>query len=155
MTDYTMIYAKLDAMLQGETHALSCMANVAALLGEDIEDINWAGFYIMHKGELLLGPFYGKVACMHISLDKGVCGAAAMQDEIQMVRDVHDFAGHIACDSASQSEIVLPLHANGKVVAVLDVDSPYIARFNSDDKAGLYRIATLLESRLCLTDLQY
>ena len=110
-----------------------------------MEDLNWAGFYLMDKGSLLLGPFQGKVACIRIELGKGVCGTAAGNDETQLVKNVHEFAGHIACDSASNSEIVVPIHKDGRVVAVLDIDSPSLSRFTEEDKTGLEGFVKALE----------
>ena len=137
MTDYMLLCAQLRALGEEERHWLPLLANASALLFEALEDVNWAGFYLMRGGSLLLGPFQGKAACIHIPLGRGVCGTAAERDETQLVPDVHAFPGHIACDGASRSEIVVPLHAEGRVVGVLDVDSPRLARFTEDDRAGL------------------
>ena len=139
--------ALLRALTEGERHPLPNLANAAALLWEQLPDINWAGFYVMDGDGLVLGPFQGKTACIRIALGKGVCGAAAREDCVQRVVDVHAFPGHIACDSASNSEIVLPLHDEaGRVVGVMDIDSPLFGRFDAEDEAGLTRAAAWLSS---------
>lgn len=146
---YNHLNTTLKALTEGERHPLPNLANAAALLWELLPDINWAGFYVMDGEGLVLGPFQGKTACIRIALDKGVCGAAAREDKIQRVADVHAFPGHIACDSASNSEIVLPLHdETGRVVGVMDIDSPIFNRFDEEDEAGLARAAVLL-SQVC------
>lgn len=146
---YNHLNTTLKALTEGERHPLPNLANAAALLWELLQDINWAGFYVMDGKGLVLGPFQGKTACIRIALDKGVCGAAAREDKIQRVADVHAFPGHIACDSASNSEIVLPLHdETGRVVGVMDIDSPIFNRFDEEDEAGLTRAALLL-SKAC------
>jgi len=130
--------AQARALLEGERDATANAANVSSLIFHTLPDLNWAGFYWMKEGELVLGPFQGKPACVRIALGKGVCGAAAATRETQLVRDVNAFEGHIACDSASQSEIVVPLvDADGRLVGVWDVDSPRVARFDEDDRAGM------------------
>ena len=143
---YRLMNAQLAALTEGERHPLPNMANAAALLWEHLPDINWAGFYVMENGGLMLGPFQGKTACIRIAVGKGVCGTAVAQDAVQLVKDVHQFPGHIACDSASNSEIVVPLHKNGRVVGVLDIDSPLFARFDEDDQAGLVEFSAILEN---------
>ncbi len=145
MTDYTLLCEQLRSLAEEERHWLPLLSNASALLYEALEEVNWAGFYLMRGGALLLGPFQGKTACIHIPLGRGVCGTAAQADEAQLVPDVHAFPGHIACDSASASEIVVPLHTGGRVVGVLDIDSPRPARFTEEDRAGLERFARLLE----------
>ena len=146
---YNHLNTTLKALTEGERHPLPNLANAAALFWELLPDINWAGFYVMDGKGLVLGPFQGKTACIRIALDKGVCGAAAREDKIQRVADVHAFPGHIACDSASNSEIVLPLHdETGRVVGVMDIDSPIFNRFDEEDEAGLTRAAVLL-SKAC------
>ena len=142
---YKMIHSQLKALLENEPHLISNLSNTSALLNEALKDINWVGFYLIHNDELILGPFQGKVACMHIPIGKGVCGTAVLKDETQLVKDVHEFPGHIACDEASQSEIVVPIHWNGKIVGVLDIDSPIINRFDNDDKEGLETVVQILE----------
>ena len=145
MTDYELLCGQLNALGEEERHWLPLLSNASALLFEALDEVNWAGFYLMESGELLLGPFQGKAACIHIPLGRGVCGTAAAQDLTQLVPDVHAFPGHIACDSASASEIVVPLHADGRVIGVLDIDSPRPARFTERDREGLERFARTLE----------
>ena len=145
MTDYKLLAAQIKSLAEDEPHFLPVMSNASALLYENMEDLNWAGFYIMNKGSLMLGPFQGKVACIRIEVGKGVCGTAVAQDATQLVKDVHQFPGHIACDSASNSEIVVPIHKDGNVVAVLDIDSPSLSRFDEDDQKGLEVFARTLE----------
>ena len=145
MTDYNEINAMLASIIEGIPYTMTNLANASALLNEKLEDINWVGFYTIKDGKLALGPFQGKVACTIIPIGKGVCGTAAETDSTQLVPDVHKFAGHIACDSASNSEIVIPLHRNGTVFGVLDIDSPLFRRFSEEDKAGLEEFARILE----------
>ena len=146
---YTLLKSQLEALALPEEPITSNLANAAALLFAALKNINWAGFYLMRGEELLLGPFQGKTACVRIPRGKGVCGTAAAKDEAQLVADVHLFPGHIACDSASNSEIVIPLHGNGRVVGVLDIDSPVFARFDEEDLAGLTSFVAALE-KACL-----
>ena len=148
MTDYSLLVSQLKSLGEEEPYFIPLLSNASALLYEALPDLNWAGFYLMRKGSLVLGPFQGKVACIHIPLGKGVCGTAARQDETQLVPDVHRFPGHIACDSASNSEIVIPLHRGGQVIGVLDIDSPLFSRFNDEDKTGLEAFAEALEEFL-------
>ena len=143
--DYELLVRQVKELQEAEPFYVPLMANVAALLWESLPDINWAGFYIRRDQELVLGPFQGKPACIHIPFGKGVCGTAATEDRIQRVEDVHLFPGHIACDSTSLSEIVLPIHKDGQVVAVLDIDSPRRARFEAEDEKGLVKIVQQLE----------
>lgn len=145
MTDYNEMNMKMDALLEGVGYTMANLANASALLNEELEDLNWVGFYTIKDGKLVLGPFQGKVACTIIQIGKGVCGVAVQEDKTQQVPDVHKFPGHIACDSASNSEIVVPLHRNGKVWGVLDIDSPKFARFDEQDKTGLEMIAKTIE----------
>jgi GAF domain-containing protein len=145
MTDYKLLCEQMRSLAEDEPHFMPVLANASALINEELEDLNWAGFYLMNKGSLLLGPFQGKTACIRIALGKGVCGTAAEKDETQVVADVHQFPGHIACDGASNSEIVVPIHSNGKVIGVLDIDSPKFNRFSAADKAGLEAFVKVLE----------
>ena len=143
---YAQIAEQLEALLDGTLPPVSNLANASALLFQALPGLNWAGFYLMREGERVLGPFQGKPACTRIALDRGVCGAAAREDRVQNVPDVHAFPGHIACDGASKSEIVLPLHgADGDVVGVLDIDSPLPARFDAADEMGLIKVVFVLE----------
>ncbi len=145
MTDYKLLAKQIKALADDEPNYIPVFSNASALLYDNLEDLNWAGFYIMNKGSLMLGPFQGKVACIRIEVGKGVCGTAVAEDKTQLVMDVHQFPGHIACDSASNSEIVVPIHKDGKVVAVLDIDSPSLSRFNEEDKEGLEHFVAALE----------
>ncbi len=145
---YRDLLAALDALTTDETDPIANMANAAALVWEYLPDLNWAGFYRLVEGELVLGPFQGKVACIRIPVGKGVCGAAAATLMTQLVEDVHAFPGHIACDAASRSELVVPLTRDGVLIAVLDLDSPEPARFDAEDAAGCEALATLLGQRL-------
>ena len=143
---YEMMIGQIRALTDGIVHPIANMANTAALLWQGMPDINWCGFYLMDRGALMLGPFCGLPACIRIPLGRGVCGTAAQKDEIQRVYDVHDFPGHIACDSASNSEIVIPIHHAGHVIGVLDIDSPSIGRFDETDQTKLLEIVQLLEA---------
>ena len=145
---YTRINQQLQNLLSATPYQITQLANASALLAQSLEDINWAGFYLMEDGKLILGPFQGKVACMEIKIGSGVCGTAVARDEIMLVRDVHQFPGHIACDSASNSEIVLPIHKNGYIIGVLDIDSPILARFDETDREGLSEFVRILEEKL-------
>ena len=145
MTDYTMIAKQIRALAEISAKWLPLFSNASALLYEAMEQVNWAGFYLADGDALLLGPFQGKPACVRIEKGRGVCGAAYREDAVQLVPDVHAFPGHIACDSASNSEIVLPVHAGGRVAAVLDIDSPVLKRFSEEDREGLAQIVAVLE----------
>lgn len=147
-TDYQMLVEQLKALLSQDLYYVPALSNASALLWEGLEDINWAGFYIVRQDQLVLGPFQGKVACIHIQKGKGVCGTAWEKDEVQLVPNVHKFPGHIACDSASNSEIVIPIHSNGEVIAVLDIDSPAFNRFSLKDCEGLADFASVLEDNV-------
>ena len=142
---YKLMNAQLQALIEDVPHRIANMANASALIFNTLEDLNWAGFYLMENGILVLGPFQGKTACIEIRVGKGVCGTAVERDEIMLVEDVHQFPGHIACDSASNSEIVLPIHANGEIIGVLDIDSPKLARFDEEDREGLAEFVRIFE----------
>ena len=145
---YRELVQSADALTAGEQDATANMANVAALLWEYLPDVNWTGFYRIVGDELVLGPFQGKAACIRIALGEGVCGAAAASGETQLIGDVHAFPGHIACDANSASELVVPVKRDGQVVAVIDLDSPTLMRFDSDDAAGIEALAELLSTRI-------
>ena len=142
---YPMLAEQLRSLTDGVPHLVANLANASALLYETLEDVNWVGFYLMKDGRLVLGPFQGKPACIEIPAGKGVCGAAVERDEVILVKNVHNFPGHIACDSASNSEIAMPLHKDGEVVGVLDIDSPTVSRFTEEDREGLLRLLPILE----------
>ncbi|MCD8104391.1 MAG: GAF domain-containing protein [Lachnospiraceae bacterium] len=171
---YRQLARQLEGLFEGETDLIANLANASALLNEALEDINWVGFYFLKEKinkqvtlaaqgadetlpannssagkELVLGPFQGRAACVRIPIGKGVCGTAVQQDQVQRVMDVHQFPGHIACDCASRSEIVLPLHANGQIAGVLDIDSPLVGRFTEEDQEGLLLCAAVIEKMLC------
>jgi GAF domain-containing protein len=146
------VYAEMvraaDALTSGEPDAVANMANIAALLWEYLPDVNWTGFYRVVDGELVLGPFQGKAACIRIPFGKGVCGTAAQSGETQLVEDVHAFPGHIACDANSASELVVPVMRNGTVIAVIDLDSPTLNRFDAEDAQGVERLARMIADRI-------
>ena len=147
--EYGTLISQAAEMMREEPWYASAMSNLSALLMTSLPDLNWAGFYLMRDGRLTVGPFQGKPACIHIPVGKGVCGTAAAQNRTQLVPDVHAFPGHIACDSASASEIVIPIHRDGEVTAVLDIDSPLLNRFTREDQEGLEAFADILEKELC------
>ena len=147
-TLYADLAAALEALVAGEPDGIANMANAAALIFETLPDLNWAGFYRNVGGELVLGPFQGRAACIRIPFGKGVCGAAAATLEVQRVDDVHAFPGHIACDAASNSELVVPIVRDGRLLAVLDLDSPSVARFDTEDEAGCVRLGQILASAI-------
>jgi GAF domain-containing protein len=144
--DYASLAEELNGLLAGEQDFIANAANTAALLFDALPDINWAGFYFLRNGELVVGPFQGKPACVRIPLGTGVCGTAAAGRKTIVVRDVHEFPGHIACDAASQSEIVVPLLRGDELLGVLDIDSPSVGRFDDADRRGIERLATLFVS---------
>lgn len=146
MKDYKILNEQLKQITIGVPHRIANLANASALLFDALDDLNWAGFYLEEDGKLVLGPFQGKVACIEIPLGKGVCGTAAAQNRTVVVENVHRFEGHIACDSQSLSEIVVPIRIGGKVVAVLDIDSPLENRFSETDRIGLEQFAHIIET---------
>jgi GAF domain-containing protein len=145
---YAEMVRSADAMTSGEPDAVANMANIAALLWAFLPDVNWTGFYRVVDGELVLGPFQGKAACIRIPFGRGVCGAAAQSGETQLVADVHAFPGHIACDADSASELVVPVKHNGTVVAVIDLDSPTLNRFDAEDAKGVELLAQMIADRI-------
>lgn len=154
--DYELLVRQIEALAQADNHWLPVLSNASACLLEAMDNINWAGFYLVDESardqktpELRLGPFQGKVACVRIPFGRGVCGTAAAEDKTQLVSDVHAFPGHIACDAASRSEVVVPLHRGGRVVGVLDIDSPLLDRFSAYDARGLESFVHALENCIC------
>nr|WP_108946896.1 GAF domain-containing protein [Shewanella halifaxensis] len=145
---YDTLNRQVQALFDGEDDVIAALANFSALLNDNLEDINWVGFYLVKNDQLVLGPFQGKVACTRIPIGKGVCGTAVASDASQRVDDVHQFAGHIACDSASNSELVVPLKQNGTIIGVLDIDSPLLSRFTENDQQGVETLVKSLE--ICL-----
>ena len=148
MVNYDSLCAQLKGLIQDVPHEVANLANASALLWQRLPEINWAGFYKMENGILVLGPFQGKPACIEIGVGRGVCGTAVAEDAPQLVYDVHEFPGHIACDCASNSEIVVPIHVKGEIWGVLDIDSPVVGRFTEEDKVGLERFVKILEQAL-------
>ena len=146
--DYKLLCAQLKALTEDVENEISNLSNASALLWQELSDINWAGFYKMEGGILVLYPFQGKPACTKIAVGKGVCGTAVAEDKTQLVPDVHQFPGHIACDCASNSEIVVPIHVGGEIWGVLDIDSPSLNRFTEEDKVGLEAFVKILEQVL-------
>lgn len=145
MVNYKEMNEQLEALIQDVPYQTANLANASALIWQNMDNINWAGFYLMENGKLVLGPFQGKPACIEIPVGKGVCGTAVAQNQTILVENVHLFPGHIACDDASNSEIVIPLRKEDKVVGVLDIDSPLLGRFSDGDKEGLEEFARILE----------
>lgn len=147
MTNYSLISKEIEALTSDVANLISNLSNVSALLSMELDNINWVGFYLLNENELVLGPFQGKPACVTIPIGKGVCGTAVSTDSLQLVKDVHNFPGHIACDSSSRSELVMPLHdKSGRVIAVLDIDSPAIGRFSDTDGDGILLLQPVLEN---------
>ena len=146
--DYNQLSTQLFSLINGVPHKTANLANASALLYNTLDGLNWAGFYLLENDTLVLGPFQGKPACIEIPIGKGVCGTAAAKGETVVVANVHEFPGHIACDGASNSEIVIPLFENGKVVGVLDIDSPLFSRFSPEDKEGLEKFAAILQKEI-------
>ena len=145
MADYKLLAQQIKALAEDDPWYVPVLSNASALIYDNIEDLNWAGFYLVAEGALIVGPFQGKPACVRIEKGRGVCGTAWKEDRVQVVPDVHEFPGHIACDAASRSEIVIPLHHSGEIVGVLDIDSPVPGRFTPEDAEGLIRFAGTLE----------
>ena len=145
---YRELVKSADALTTGETDGVANMSNIAALLWEFLPDVNWTGFYRVVDGELVLGPFQGKAACIRIPFGRGVCGAAAQTGETQLVEDVHAFPGHIACDANSASELVVPVMRDGQVIAVVDLDSPSRGRFDHDDALGIESLVAVIADRI-------
>ena len=147
-TDYRLIAAQVRALAEEEPFYVPLLSNVSALLFESLPDVSWAGFYMKRDGKLVLGPFQGKPACIHIPFGKGVCGTSFSEDRPVRIENVHLFPGHIACDAASNSEIVLPIHADGEVAAVLDLDSTAFGRFTEEDEEGLLEVVKAIEEEI-------
>jgi GAF domain-containing protein len=149
---FAQLAQQIKAIVAGEQDFIANMANISAILYWALDNVNWVGFYLVKEGQLVLGPFHGQPACIRIPIGKGVCGTAVSENTIQLINDVHQFSGHIACDTASNSEIVLPIRQNNQIIAVLDIDSPDISRFDLDDKSGLSQIVEILQTTLCHSD---
>jgi len=147
-TFYSQLAAQARSLVEGERDMIANMANISALLFNQMDDVNWAGFYLYKEDQLVLGPFQGQPACIRIPMGKGVCGTAAATNTVQRIEDVHQFEGHIACDAASNSEIVIPIVVNNQLIGVLDIDSPKLSRFTAEDEAGLCEIVGVLSRTL-------
>ncbi|MDU0462679.1 GAF domain-containing protein [Staphylococcus ureilyticus] len=147
-TNYDLLQKQVSSLIEDESNMIAILSNVSALLNDSLDQINWVGFYLVEDNELILGPFQGHPACVHIAIGKGVCGAAVAKDESQLVADVNAFPGHIACDANSKSEIVIPIHKDSNVIGVLDIDAPITNRFNNEDKQGLENIVAIIEKQL-------
>ncbi|PSV24057.1 GAF domain-containing protein [Photobacterium kishitanii] len=145
---YNRLTQQALALIEGETDLIANMSNISALLNMELEQINWVGFYLLKQDQLVLGPFQGNPACVRIQVGRGVCGTAISENKVQRIADVHSFPGHIACDAVSNSEIVIPLTVNGKLIGVLDIDSPILSRFDQNDERGLVSFVEALQKVL-------
>ncbi|ATH59840.1 Free methionine-(R)-sulfoxide reductase [Staphylococcus nepalensis] len=148
VTNYDLLQKQVSSLIEDDSNTIAILSNVSALLNDSLDQINWVGFYLMEENELILGPFQGHPACVHIPVGKGVCGTAVAENETQLVEDVNAFPGHIACDANSKSEIVVPIHKNNKVIGVLDIDAPITNRFGNDDQIGLEKVVAIIEQQL-------
>lgn len=147
-TNYNLLGKQLASLIEDETNLIAILSNTSALLNNNLDQINWVGFYLIENNELILGPFQGHPACVHISIGKGVCGTAVANNQTQLVDDVNTFPGHIACDANSKSEIVVPIHVDNEIIGVLDIDAPITQRFSKGDQQGLEEIVSILEHQL-------
>ncbi|MCI2923029.1 GAF domain-containing protein [Staphylococcus hominis] len=147
-TNYNLLGKQLASLIEDETNLIAILSNTSALLNDNLDQINWVGFYLIENNELILGPFQGHPACVHISIGKGVCGTAVANNQTQLVDDVNTFPGHIACDANSKSEIVVPIHVDNEIIGVLDIDAPITQRFSKGDQQGLEEIVSILEHQL-------
>lgn len=147
-TNYNLLTKQLQSLIEDEQNLIAILSNTSAILNDNLDQINWVGFYLIENEELILGPFQGHPACVHIAIGKGVCGTAVAEDKTQLIKDVHAFPGHIACDANSKSEIVIPIHVNDEIIGVLDIDAPITDRFTNEDKEGLEVIVKVLEKQL-------
>ncbi|KRG10426.1 GAF domain-containing protein [Staphylococcus sp. NAM3COL9] len=147
-TNYGLLQKQVASLIEDESNLIAILSNVSALLNDSLDQINWVGFYLMENNELILGPFQGHPACVHIAIGKGVCGTAVELNESQLVEDVNAFPGHIACDANSKSEIVVPIHKDNQVIGVLDIDAPITNRFSNTDKVALEEIISIIEQQI-------
>lgn len=147
-TNYNLLTKQLQSLIEDEQNLIAILSNTSAILNDNLDQINWVGFYLIENEELILGPFQGHPACVHIAIGKGVCGTAVAEDKTQLVKDVHAFPGHIACDANSKSEIVIPIYVNDEIIGVLDIDAPITDRFTNEDKEGLEVIVKVIEKQL-------
>ena len=147
-TNYNLLTKQLQSLIEDEQNLIAILSNTSAILNDNLDQINWVGFYLIENEELILGPFQGHPACVHIAIGKGVCGTAVAEDKTHLVKDVHAFPGHIACDANSKSEIVIPIHVNDEIIGDLDIDAPITDRFTNEDKEGLEVIVKVIEKQL-------
>ena len=147
-TNYDLLQKQLISLIEDESNLIAILSNTSALLNDHLDQVNWVGFYLIENNELILGPFQGHPACVHIQIGKGVCGTAVSNNETQVVKDVHQFPGHIACDANSNSEIVIPIHKNNKIIGVLDIDAPIKSRFNDEDRKELEKVVSIIENQI-------
>lgn len=147
-TNYDLLQKQLISLIEDESNLIAILSNTSALLNDHLDQINWVGFYLIENNELILGPFQGHPACVHIQIGKGVCGTAVSNNETQVVKDVHQFPGHIACDANSNSEIVIPIHKANEIIGVLDIDAPIKNRFNNEDRKELEKVVSIIENQI-------
>lgn len=147
-TNYDLLQKQLISLIEDESNLIAILSNISALLNDHLDQVNWVGFYLIENNELILGPFQGHPACVHIQIGKGVCGTAVSNNETQVVKDVHQFPGHIACDANSNSEIVIPIHKANEIIGVLDIDAPIKNRFNNEDRKELEKVVSIIENQI-------
>ncbi|RQM95921.1 GAF domain-containing protein [Staphylococcus warneri] len=147
-TNYDLLQKQLISLIEDESNLIAILSNTSALLNDHLDQVNWVGFYLIKNNELILGPFQGHPACVHIQIGKGVCGTAVSNNETQVVKDVHQFPGHIACDANSNSEIVIPIHKANEIIGVLDIDAPIKNRFNNEDRKELEKVVSIIENQI-------
>lgn len=147
-TNYDLLQKQLISLIEDESNLIAILSNTSALLNDHLDQVNWVVFYLIENNELILGPFQGHPACVHIQIGKGVCGTAVSNNETQVVKDVHQFPGHIACDANSNSEIVIPIHKDNKIIGVLDIDAPIKSRFNDEDRKELEKVVSIIENQI-------
>ncbi|AGZ24588.1 MULTISPECIES: GAF domain-containing protein [Staphylococcus] len=147
-TNYDLLQKQLISLIEDESNLIAILSNTSALINDHLDQVNWVGFYLIENNELILGPFQGHPACVHIQIGKGVCGTAVSNNETQVVKDVHQFPGHIACDANSNSEIVIPIHKDNEIIGVLDIDAPIKSRFNEEDRIELEKVVSIIENQI-------
>ncbi|PTI20472.1 Free methionine-(R)-sulfoxide reductase [Staphylococcus warneri] len=147
-TNYDLLQKQLISLIEDESNLIAILSNTSALLNDHLDQVNWVGFYLIENNELILGPFQGHPACVHIQIGKGVCGTAVSNNETQVIKDVHQFPGHIACDANSNSEIVIPIHKANEIIGVLDIDAPIKNRFNNEDRKELEKVVSIIENQI-------
>ncbi|QAV32011.1 Free methionine-(R)-sulfoxide reductase [Sulfitobacter donghicola] len=147
-TNYDLLQKQLISLIEDESNLIAILSNTSALINDHLDQVNWVGFYLIENNELILGPFQGHPACVHIQIGKGVCGTAVSNNETQVVKDVHQFPGHIACDANSNSEIVIPIYKDNEIIGVLDIDAPIKSRFNEEDRIELEKVVSIIENQI-------